>query len=66
MIELGFFVCTIVGACKDVSLVFGAESVTPLQCLMQSQTLLAKWSDEHPGWQVKRWSCGVVGRYARA
>ena len=66
MIELSAIVCLVIGGCKDISLVFGAESVTPMQCMMQSQTMLAKWTNEHPGWQVKRWSCGIVGRYARA
>jgi hypothetical protein len=66
MIELLALVCTVIGTCKDVSLTFGAESVTPMQCLMHAQPVLAKWAGEHPGWEIKRWSCSVAGRFARA
>lgn len=66
MIELSALVCLVIGGCKDISLTFGAESVTPMQCLMQSQPVLAKWVSEHPGWEIKRWSCGRAGRFARA
>ena len=66
MIELSAIVCLVIGGCKDISLNFGAESLTPMQCLMHSQPVLAKWASEHPGWEIKRWSCGAAGRYARA
>ena len=65
MIELLAVVCTIHGLCKDVALTYSADSVTPMQCLMQAQPELAKWASEHPGWTIKRWSCGRVGQFAK-
>ena len=66
MIELIAVVCTIHGLCKDVALSYSEVSVTPMQCMMQAQPQLARWVTEHPGWMVKRWSCGRSGVYAKA
>lgn len=65
MIELLAVMCTLNGACRDVAITYAAESVTVLQCMVQSQAELAKWATEHPGYQVKRWKCGPAGRYAK-
>jgi hypothetical protein len=64
-IELAFIACTVMGSCRDVSLSYAPESVTVMTCLMGAQPELAKWTNAHPGYQVKRWSCGVAGRYAK-
>ncbi|HEX9881101.1 MAG TPA: hypothetical protein VGA65_01195 [Hyphomicrobium sp.] len=49
-----------------MSLSFAADSVTPQQCMMYGQFELAKWTNEHPGWQVKHgFKCGRAGRYAK-
>jgi hypothetical protein len=44
-------------ACQDHELSFSAEAenVTPMQCMMQAQTELAKWFSEHPGLRVARY-----------
>lgn len=31
--------------------------VSPMACAMGAQPLLAQWAEEHPGWQVRRWTC---------
>ncbi|WP_245257635.1 hypothetical protein [Hyphomicrobium zavarzinii] len=46
-------------------MVYLAESVTPMQCMMQSQAEIAKWTEGHPNWVAKRWSCRPAGRYAK-
>ena len=68
MIEILALVCTMQAPlqCKDVKLVFAAESVTPFSCMLYGQVELAKWKNEHPGWEVKRgFKCGIAGRYAK-
>jgi hypothetical protein len=68
MIEVVALVCTMQAPlrCKDVSLSFAADSVTPQQCMMYGQFELAKWASEHPGWIVKHgFKCGRAGRYAK-
>ncbi len=66
MLELVVSVCLVAepDRCKDVSLVFDADSVTPMQCMMGGQVEAAKWIDEHPKWQLKRWACQQAGRFA--
>lgn len=66
MIELLAVVCTGAMACRDISYTYDARQVGMMTCMLGAQAELAKWSQSHPGWQVTRWSCGVVGRYARA
>jgi len=67
MLELVISACLLEdhSRCKDVSLVYMAESVTPMQCMIQSPAELAKWSEGHPKWFVKRWKCQPAGRFAR-
>jgi hypothetical protein len=68
MIEVVALVCFIQEPerCKDISLSFAAESVTPQQCMMYGQMELAKWTEGHPNWQIRKWSCGRAGRFAKA
>lgn len=67
MLELLVTVCMIDDAsrCKDVSLVYLAEAVTPHQCMMRSQMEIAKWTEGHPNWVAKRWSCRPAGQVAK-
>lgn len=68
MIEIVALVCSMQAPlrCKDLNLVFAAESITPYQCLHYGQQELAKWSSEHPGWYVVHgFKCGRAGRYAK-
>ena len=67
MIELVVSVCLISSPdqCKDVSLIYSAESVSSLQCVMGAQPEIAKWKEAHPKWHVKRWTCQPAGRIAK-
>jgi hypothetical protein len=58
MIELVFVACLTAnsGHCEEKSMLF-AENLTPMACMMQAQPELAKWVNEHPKWQVSKWSC---------
>lgn len=62
-IKLAFVACSIANpnACQDHALSFSAEAenVTPMQCMMQAQTELAKWFSEHPGLRVARYKCDL-------
>jgi len=68
MIEVVALVCSMQAPlrCKDVKLSFAAETFTPQQCMLYGQFELAKWTNEHPGWEVKHgFKCGVAGRFAK-
>ncbi len=67
MLELVVSVCLLSdpNKCKDVSLVYMAEGMTPMQCLMQSPAEIAKWSESHPNYFAKRWSCRPAGQIAK-
>lgn len=67
MLELAILVCLLdnPAKCKDVSLVYMAESVTPMQCMMQSAPEIAKWAEYHPRWFAKKWTCRPAGRVAK-
>jgi hypothetical protein len=67
MIELLVSVCLISEPerCKDVSLVFDGDSVTPMQCMMGAQPEIARWIEANPKWQLKRWACQPAGQIAK-
>jgi len=67
MLELVVSVCLAddLSRCKDVSLVYMAEAVTPIQCMMMSQIEIAKWTEGHPKWVAKRWTCRPAGHIAK-
>jgi hypothetical protein len=67
MIEVVAMVCFIQAPqhCKDVHLSFAAEDVTPQQCMMYGQMELAKWTVGHPNWQIRKFTCGPAGRFAK-
>lgn len=67
MLELLVSVCLIAdpSRCKDVNLVYSAETLTPMQCLMGAQAEIAKWVESHPQWTARRWTCQKAGLYAK-
>lgn len=67
MIELVVAVCMIdrPSRCKDVTLNFEGDSVTPQQCMMNGQMEMAKWAGDNPNWVIKKWRCGVAGQFAK-
>ena len=67
MIELLLVACLAddPSRCKDVGLAYSGEGLTPMQCLMQAQPEIARWVEEHPRWQVRRWSGRPAGQLAK-
>jgi hypothetical protein len=67
MIELAIVACLLdqPGRCKDVSLVYMADAVTPMQCMMASGAEIAKWGAVNPRWFVRKWTCRPAGRWAK-
>ena len=52
--------------CKDVHLTFMADNATPMQCIRMGQPEIAKWTVQHPKWQVKKWRCVPASRLSKA
>lgn len=67
MLELVLTVCLLEdhSRCKDVGLVYMAESMTPMQCMMRSAPEIAKWQEGHPKWFAKKWFCRPSGTVAK-
>jgi hypothetical protein len=42
--------------CKDYKIPLNIDS-DPMHCAMDAPPHFARWADEHPGWQIKRWRC---------
>ncbi len=62
MLALVFVVC-LQGdpdVCRERNLLFTADQLTPMTCMMQAQHRLAEWSNNNPRWQIGRWRCGMV------
>ena len=67
MIELVVSVCLLddPARCKDVSLVSAEEGMTSMACMMVAQPEIAQWSEGHPKWQIKSWTCRRAGQIAK-
>jgi hypothetical protein len=64
MVELLFVACLGLGSptCEEKSLIY---IDMPLQaCLVQAQGELAGWTEQHPEWSIRRWSCRSVDQGA--
>ena len=57
MLELAFTVCLLASPadCEERSLLF--VEVSPMQCMLGAQEVLAPWSLEHPGWRIDSYRC---------
>lgn len=44
------------GICKDYRVPIN-QDFDLTKCAMYAPPHFAQWSEEHPGWQVKRWHC---------
>ena len=42
-----------------------ADNVTPVSCMMYGQPELAKWTEGHPNWRVRRFTCRLAGTFAK-
>lgn len=62
MIELVFIAClaTQPATCEERALTFAAGP-SLFACLHGAQPQLARWSESHPKWRIRRWSCQQAG-----
>ena len=68
MLELILSLCLLdnPAKCREEAVTFSTESVTPLQCLMGAQPVIAQHMELRPRWACKRWSCRPAGQFAKA
>ncbi len=66
MLELVLLTCLMddPNRCREVSLTYMAEGLSPMQCIMMAPVEIAKWAEGHPKWFAKRWSCRPAGQIA--
>ena len=59
MLELILIVClqTAPERCEEIYLPRG-PSATVMHCMVDAQREAAAWTEQHPGYVVKRWKCG--------
>ena len=60
MIELVIAACLATGECKESRLTYDARDVALITCMIVGQPQVARWQQEHPAWQIKRWHCGAA------
>ncbi len=60
MIELVIAACLGTTDCRDFRLLYSVYDVSLMTCVVAGQPEVARWSVEHPGWRVNRWSCGLT------
>jgi hypothetical protein len=65
MIELVIAACLTTGECRESRLTYDAHDVSLMTCLVAGQAEIARWQQQHPAWQVKRWHCGVAREYGQ-
>jgi hypothetical protein len=58
LVDLIVTVCLIAhpGACEKRHMLFEAKG-SLRTCMYEAQFYLAKWSSEHPQYDIKRWQC---------
>jgi hypothetical protein len=42
--------------CRDYKIPIDAD-IDAMTCMAEAPPHFAKWTEEHPGWQVTRWRC---------
>ncbi|WP_109118320.1 hypothetical protein [Azospirillum sp. TSO22-1] len=59
MIELVFVVCMLSSPsdCRQEWPVYQEPYQNTLMCVREAQFVAAKWTSEHPAWNVRRWTC---------
>lgn len=45
--------------CRDYKIQL-QEEMDSLHCAMHAAPYFVPWSEEHPGWQIKKWRCAPV------
>jgi hypothetical protein len=65
MIELVIAACLTAGECKESRLTYDAHDVSLMTCMISGQAEIARWQQQHPAWQVKRWHCGIARQHGQ-
>jgi hypothetical protein len=60
MIELVIAACLVTGECQESRLTYDARDVSLMTCMVAGQAEIARWQQQHPAWQIKRWHCGIA------
>lgn len=47
--------------CREFSLLFDAQEVSLMTCMVQGQAQVAGWSAAHHGWVVQKYHCRLLG-----
>ena len=57
MMELAFVACLSAEpmSCEAKAMQF--SDMSAMACVMCAQQVLAQWGNEHPGWDIQRWTC---------
>jgi hypothetical protein len=60
MVELIVLACLLSNPqhCEEFPIPF-LQSMQVTQCVYQGHLHTMQWATQHPGWVVKRWSCGL-------
>jgi len=68
MIELVLTLCLLENPqkCREEGLTFSAENLTPMQCVMGAQPVIAQHMELRPRWACRKWRCRPAGMYAKA
>lgn len=43
--------------CKEFKVQLDEENMNEVSCMMSLPVHFTQFSEEHPGWQIKKWSC---------
>jgi len=68
MIELVLTLCLLdnPSKCREEALTYSTQSVTPMQCVMGAQPVIAQHMEYRPRWACKKWGCRPAGQFAKA
>ena len=47
------------GTCQEHQIPIMSGGTT-MRCAMIAPIRFARWADQHPNWQIKKWRCGVL------
>ena len=61
MIEIMFVVCLSAEPTTCDSKAMQFSDMSMMSCAMCAQPLLAQWVNEHPDWEIQRWTCQPAG-----
>lgn len=43
--------------CKEERVQQSVEERTPVSCIVEGQSTVAVWQQEHPAWHINKWKC---------